>query len=111
MATELGIDDNDLVLESKSKDTKDQTRFIYDIIGKDRFILLTSASHMARSMALFQTKGMNPIPAPIGHRVKKRQKVSSGVCFPSAKAIDKMERVFYEYMGMAWARLRRQISS
>jgi len=111
MATELGIDDNDLMLESKSKDTKDQVQFIYDIIGKDKFILVTSASHMARSIALFQTKGMNPIPTPIGHRVKKRQNVGLGVCIPSAKAIDKMGRVVYEYMGMAWARLRGQISS
>ena len=111
MAIALGIDDNDLVLESKSKDTKDQARFIFDIIGQDKFILLTSASHMARSMALFQSKGMNPIPAPIGHKAKKRRKANSVMCYPSAKAIDKMERVFYEYMGIAWARFRGQISS
>ncbi len=111
MATALGIDDNDIVLESTSKDTKDQVRLIYDIIRKDRFILITSASHMDRSMALFQTKGMNPIPAPIGNKVKKSQKLSFRVFFPSAKAIDKMERVFYECMGMAWARFRGQIIS
>jgi uncharacterized SAM-binding protein YcdF (DUF218 family) len=110
MAIALGMKKKELVLESESKDTKDQARFIQSIIGSNRFILVTSASHMARSMALFQTKGMNPIPAPIGHTVKKKQKVSFGLCFPSAKAIDKMERVFYEYMGMTWAMLRGQIS-
>jgi uncharacterized SAM-binding protein YcdF (DUF218 family) len=110
MATALGIEDNDLVLESKSKDTKDQASFIHNIIGNDKFILVTSASHMARSMALFQTKGMNPIPAPIGYRVKPIQKMSPSMFFPSANGIDKMERVVYEYIGMAWARLRGQIN-
>lgn len=110
MAMALGIDKNDLVLESKSKDTKDQAAFIQKIIGKDRFILVTSASHMARSMALFQSKGMNLIPAPIGYRVKDKLKISPADFFPSAKGIDKMERVVYEYLGTAWARLRGHIN-
>jgi len=110
MATALGIDKNELVLESKSKDTKDQAAFIQKIIGNDRFILVTSASHLARSMALFQSKGMNPIPAPIGYRVKDKLKISPADFFPSAKGIDNMERVVYEYLGTAWARLRGQIN-
>ena len=110
MATALGVEDNDLVLESKSKDTKDQASFIHNIIGNDKFILVTSASHMARSMALFQSKGMNPIPAPTGYHVKKIQKISPTMFFPSSKGIDKMERVVYEYLGTAWAGLRGQIN-
>jgi len=48
--------------------------FLTLLAGK--FILITSASHMARSMALFQSKGMNPIPAPTGYHVEKIQKIS-----------------------------------
>ena len=110
MAMAMGIDENDIVLESKSKDTKDQASFIHNIIGNDKFILVTSASHMARSMALFQSKGMNPIPAPTGYQVKKIQKISPSMFFPSSKGIDKMERVVYEYLGTAWARLKGQIN-
>jgi len=106
MATALGIEENDLVLESKSKDTKDQASFIHNIIGNEKFVLVTSASHMARSMVLFQSKGMNPIPAPTGYHVKKIQKISPTMFFPSSKGIDKMERVVYEYLGTAWATLR-----
>ena len=57
-----------------------------------------------------QSKGMNPIPAPTGYHVKKIQKISPAMFFPSSKGIDKMERVVYEYLGTAWARLRRQIT-
>jgi uncharacterized SAM-binding protein YcdF (DUF218 family) len=110
MAMALGIEAREIVLESKSKDTKDQARFIQNIIGNNRFILVTSASHMARSVALFKAKGMKPIPAPTGFRVKNTLKMSPAKFFPSAKAIDKMEQVVYEYLGIAWARLRGQIS-
>jgi uncharacterized SAM-binding protein YcdF (DUF218 family) len=110
MAVALGIEKKEIVLESESKDTKDQARFIQNIIGSSRFILVTSASHMARSIALFETKGMKPIPAPTGYWVKNSLKISPARFFPSGKGIDKMQRVVYEYLGIVWARLRGQIS-
>jgi uncharacterized SAM-binding protein YcdF (DUF218 family) len=110
MAMALGIEKKEIVLESESKDTKDQARFIQNIIGTNRFVLVTSASHMARSVALFKAKGMKPIPAPTGFWVKNTINTNPARFFPSGKGIDKMERVVYEYLGIAWAKLRGQIS-
>ena len=110
MAMALGMKKKELVLESESKDTKDQVRFIQNIIGSNKFILVTSASHMARSVALFKAKGMKPIPAPTGFQVKDTLNISPADFFPSAKGIDKMERVVYEYLGIAWAIMRGQIN-
>jgi uncharacterized SAM-binding protein YcdF (DUF218 family) len=109
VAVILGVDSKDLILESESKDTKDQARLIHTIVGDNRFVLVTSASHMPRSMALFEKRGMRPTPAPIGHRITERQKITPGIFFPSAGRIAKMENVFYEYLGLAWAILRGQI--
>ncbi len=109
VAIALGTNNKDLILESESKDTKDQARFIQKIVGDSRFILVTSASHMPRSMALFQKKGLHPIPAPIGHKVIKRQKITPAMFFPNAGRIEKTERAFYEYLGLVWAKLRGQI--
>lgn len=109
VAIALGVDAKKLVLESEAKDTKDQARLIQNIVGENRFILVTSASHMPRSMALFQKKGMRPMPAPIGHRIIEKQKLTPAMFFPSAARIGKMERAFYEYLGLAWAKLRGQI--
>jgi uncharacterized SAM-binding protein YcdF (DUF218 family) len=109
VAVILGIDSKDILLESESKDTKDQARLIHKIVRDNRFVLVTSASHMPRSMALFEKRGMRPIPAPIGHRVKERQMITPAMFFPSADRIAKMEHAFYEYLGLAWARLRGQI--
>jgi uncharacterized SAM-binding protein YcdF (DUF218 family) len=109
IAVDLGIDKEDLLLETESKDTKDQARFIQNIISDDRFVLVTSASHISRSMALFQKNGMQPMPAPIGHQVKERQNITPAIFFPSSHGIEKMERVFYEYLGLAWAKIQKQI--
>lgn len=109
VAEVMGIGDNRLVLEELSKDTKDQARLIHKIVDDERFILVTSASHMPRSMALFQKSGMKPIPAPADYLVKERHRISPCVFFPSADSLRKMERVFYEYLGLGWAWLRGQI--
>jgi len=109
VALSIGVDKEDLVLESLSKDTKDEAILIQKIVGKDQFILVTSASHMPRSVALFKKYGMHPIPAPTDYFVKKRQRASPAMFFPSASDLYKTERAFHEYLGLAWARLRGQI--
>jgi hypothetical protein len=60
-------------------------------------------------MALFQKSGMKPIPAPTDYLVKERQGVNPGVFFPNADSLCKMERVFHEYLGLAWEKLLGQI--
>lgn len=109
VAQELGVKENDIILESQSKDTKDEALFIKPLVGNDHFILVTSASHMPRSIALFKKQGMNPIPAPTGHIVKRKQGLSPSLFFPGAGNLRKAEAGFHEYLGIAWAKLRGQI--
>jgi uncharacterized SAM-binding protein YcdF (DUF218 family) len=109
VAIAMGVEKQDLILESSSKDTKDQAGLIREIVGKDSFLMVTSASHMPRSMALFENQGMRPIPAPTGYGVKKRQRASPGMFFPGAYALLKAEIAFHEYLGMAWAKIRGQM--
>lgn len=54
VAMEIGVPERDIILESKSKDTKDEARFIKPIVGNEPFVLVTTASHIPRSMALFK---------------------------------------------------------
>jgi len=109
VAIAIGVKKEDLILEDISKDTEDEARLIQEIVGQERFILITSASHMPRSIALFKRVGMHPIPAPTDHLVKEFQKISPGMFYPSGAGISKAERAFYEYLGLAWAKLRGAI--
>jgi uncharacterized SAM-binding protein YcdF (DUF218 family) len=109
VAIAIGVKKEDLILEDVSKNTEDEVRLIQQIVGQEQFILVTSASHMPRSMALFKKLGMHPIPAPTDYLVKESQEMNPGKFFPRAENLDKAERAFYEYLGFAWAKLRGAI--
>jgi len=106
----MGIEGTMIILEERSRDTADQARFIHEIVGDERFILVTSASHMPRSMALFRKLGMDPIPAPADYCVKENQGgIAPGAFFPSAASLRNAERALYEYLGFGWAMLSGQV--
>ena len=108
-ASEWGVESENIVLETNATDTKDHPVYVKEFVGKDRFILVTSASHMPRAMGLFRKHGMDPIPAPTDYMVKEREGgLSPGVFFPSAGSLEKAERVIHEYLGIVWARIREQ---
>jgi uncharacterized SAM-binding protein YcdF (DUF218 family) len=106
VARSLGVDPERLVLESASRDTEDQARNIETRLGKQKFILVDSASHLPRSMALFHKQGLNPIPAPVGHRIKTRRPFDLANFFPLAYRLEGSEVAVHEYLGFAWACLR-----
>ena len=100
--------ERDIILESKSKDTRDEALFIKPIVGSEPFVLVTTASHIPRSMALFKKLGMNPIPSPIGHSVRDRQGLHYYSFFPNTGNLFKTELAIHEYLGLTWAKLRGQ---
>jgi len=105
----LGVDQSDVVMEDTSMDTKDEARLIKDIVQKDAFVLVTSAYHMPRSMALFQGQRMNPVPAPTQYLEPKEKFLNPWMFFPSAGNIYKVEVVFHEVLGLAAAAIMGQI--
>jgi len=109
VAKAIGVNKKYIIVESKSEDTKDEAINSKKIVGNAEFILVTSASHMPRAMALFRKQGLNPIPFPTGHLLRGNQKVSLSLLLPSSHALYRSERAFHEYMGLLWARLRGQI--
>ena len=87
--------------------TLDEALFISPIVGKDRFFLITSASHMVRAVALFKKIGMNPVPTPTDHLVKLDEKQKS--LFPSTSNILKSDALIYEYLGLIKERISGNI--
>ena len=105
----LGVNEGDIILEPNSRDTKDQARLIRSIVGEDRFVLVTSALHLPRSMALFRKLGMDPIPGPAEVPPKQKRGLTPRSFFPQTEALDRSSRAIHEYLGLIWARLRGQI--
>lgn len=111
VALALGVERDRLVLELHSRDTEEQSERIQKIVQKDPFILVTTASHMPRAMALFRKVGLKPIPAPTDYWVKQRltPEIPPSKFFPNPEEWEKAHLAVYEYLGMAWAKLRGRI--
>ena len=83
IAVLLGVKPQDIRLETDSRDTADEAEIIAKMIGREKFILVTSAAHMPRSMALFRKRGLQPIPAPADFLVREAQGPDPGRFFPA----------------------------
>ena len=105
----MDIPARDLVLSEQGRDTEEEARLIEKMVGKDPLILVTSASHMPRAVALFRKRGMDPIPAPAAHIVKEQSYRAPGDFFPSAGGLQKAQMAVHEYLGIAWSKLRGRI--
>lgn len=109
VAQDLGVPRDDLVLETQSQDTEAQAAMTLPLVGTDQFLLVTSASHMPRSMALFRKRGMNPIAAPTDFGSLSAESWRPSEFYPSAAGLRKAELAVHEYLGLAWAKVRGKI--
>jgi len=109
IAVLLGVKPQDITLESDSRDTAEEAAIIAKMIGREKFILVTSAAHMPRSMALFRRRGMQPIPAPADFRAPNTQSSDPMRFFPGVWSLVQTQIAVHEYLGLAWAWLRGEI--
>ena len=67
VALELGVDEEKVVAETLSRDTFENARQTAELLTGGPFVLVTSAAHMPRALAVFHRLGLDPIPAPTGY--------------------------------------------
>ena len=108
VAEKLGVKKDDIVLEEESRDTEDEARFIHSLVKSNRFILVTSAYHMPRAMALFRRDGMNPIAAPTDYSGNEDNPEGANIYsfFPDPNSLVNASVAVHEYIGILWAKLR-----
>ena len=109
MAVELGVGKDKIIIEPEAVDTGAHPSYVKQIIGRDKFILVTSALHMYRAVAYFKKHGMYPIAAPTDYISKQREGFGPGVFFPGADSLEEAGQAIHEYLGIVWAKLRSEI--
>ncbi len=102
----FGINEKDMFMESESWDTEQEARLIAPRLKREPFYLVTSASHMPRSMALFLKQGTRPIPAPTDFVYQPNHVPLLLKLLPSSNAFQQSERALREYLGLTWSWLR-----
>lgn len=102
MAIAMGVKPEDIILLETPRDTYEEAVADKTATGNATVILVTSASHMPRAIALFEKAGVHVIPAPTDFEVKKMEPYWR---FPSAEGLECSEKAFHEYYGLIWGRL------
>ena len=103
-----GIPKEDIIMNESPRDTQEEVEALKELIGTKPFILVTSAYHMPRSMLLFKSKGLNPIPAPTDLKVEDTDWILSP---PSLTQLRKTEIAWHEYIGLVWTLLKKNFSN
>jgi uncharacterized SAM-binding protein YcdF (DUF218 family) len=99
----LGVARNRMVLENQSRNTEENARFTREILQPDsgqNWLLVTSAFHMPRSMALFRKAGFEVIAWPVDYRTAGTE----GPGLARDNAIDSLENTtlaIREWLGLA----------
>lgn len=101
----LGVPAEDIIIHSEPKDTKEEAIRTKELLGENPFILVTSAYHMTRAMALFQKEGLHPIAAPTDEKSTYAKYAS----IPGSGNIQKTEIAVHEYLGLIWSKIKGQI--
>jgi uncharacterized SAM-binding protein YcdF (DUF218 family) len=105
LAILLGIDQQKIILESKSHDTYEEALEIKKIVGDKPIMLVTSAYHMPRSVYIFRKIGLNVIAAPCDYRAQKILKYNIFDFLPTS--FENSSIAIREYFGRIYYRLFR----
>ena len=113
----LGVPRQAMWLESESRNTYENAanaRTFLEPMGIRRILLVTSASHMPRAVALFEKQGFQVTPAPTDFSITQLgwEKMKSGglaaqvySLLPSVENLGLTTRMLKEYIGMIVYRL------
>lgn len=103
-----GVKADKIILETKSTNTKDHVKYLLPMAidkGYKQIYLVTSASHMLRSMQLFKEafrkNGIEVVPYPCGHRTSKEHElVENREWIPNIFSFELGVEAWTEYLGM-----------
>ena len=105
----MGVSNSDILLERDARDTSEHPVKILPLIGDDRnVIVVTTAMHMPRSMALFEKQGFTPIAGPSGVSPSGSD-LTLADFVPRAGSYLRIDAAVHEYLGLMWAKMRGKI--
>jgi uncharacterized SAM-binding protein YcdF (DUF218 family) len=109
----LGVPPSRLTLEAKSRNTHENAIFTRDLIQQkpgERWLLVTTAWHMPRSMGCFRQAGLNVEPWPVDYRTP--QAFEWFRLYSSLpEGLRRLDFVMKEYIGLVAYRLTGRIDA
>jgi len=106
--TDLGVPSDRILLEVRSRDTRENARFTKEIMAKHGYrkpVLVTSAYHMRRSVMAFQQVGVTVIPMPTQFMGSNEADITWFDWLPDAGHLSDVAMVMKEQIGIQYYRL------
>jgi uncharacterized SAM-binding protein YcdF (DUF218 family) len=106
--SDLGVPREKILVEAKSRDTVENARRTKEILagnGLRRPLLVTSAYHMRRAVAVFEKAGVTVTPVPAGFRTWKGKPYPWVSYLPSSGALLTSTNALREYLGLLYCRI------
>ena len=102
-AVELGVSPDSIIKFPLAKDTIEEAQYMQWEVADARFRLVTSASHMPRSMAIFENAGLNVSAAPTDFSQRKTY-----WWYFDARSLLSSQRAIHEYLGLIWFKIKHE---
>jgi len=104
LAELMAVDPTKIIVETKAKNTHDHPPLVAALL-KERglpleVILVTSALHMPRSVAVFKKYGYIVHPAPTDYRAETGSRMNIFSFIPNANALEESTAAIREYYGL-----------
>lgn len=107
-AVTYGLDSSRILLSAEARDTVEEARETIRQAGSNRVVVVTSASHMPRSMEVFKGMGCEPVPAPCDYQFfgPNSQWKWNDIHF-GRRNFDRFDRWIHETVGLFYERIRK----
>lgn len=105
---DMGVPANKVIIEDKSRDTIENARYTAEIcrkLGYKNPLLVTSASHMKRSILIFKKVGIDVTPLPVNFKTWKDKKYGWSDYLPDAHDIRRTSIAMHEYIGLLFYKI------
>jgi len=111
---EWGVPERALLLEDTSRNTRENALAVREALGDRadrRVLLVTSALHMPRAMAVLRSAGVRAVPAPADIEITDGPSSPVLQWLPDARALEGSTRALHERLGILVYRARGWIES
>lgn len=105
-ALQMGVPKERLIVEKESVNTMDHPKYLLSILKDQKFVLVTSANHMKRSLSNFEALGLHGYPAPTDY-ANKKDSLDLESLIMKGENFAMMDKWFTELYSTMWTYVRR----
>jgi uncharacterized SAM-binding protein YcdF (DUF218 family) len=105
----FGLQTSNVQVCATARETDDEIAWFKQVAGTNWVFLVSCASHLPRAMVLAHKHALNAIPRPSGYlagTVVEKSAFSTTYLFPNSGNLCNSEQAIYEYLGLAWEKVR-----